>query len=64
MCWAETSASVQWVAIRTERMPSATARLSSAIVPTPGSSSEVGTARSIWAQAASIHSQSVWLPAP
>ncbi len=44
MCWAETSASVQWVATRTERMPSSAARRRSAIVPTPGSNSVVGTA--------------------
>ena len=41
MCWAETSASVQWVATRTDRTPSAWACLSSSMVPMPGSSSVV-----------------------
>ncbi|MEY9995497.1 hypothetical protein ABIE67_007529 [Streptomyces sp. V4I8] len=64
MCWAEMSASVQWVAMRTERTPRAWARSSSAIVPIPGRRRVVSTASSIASAAASIHSQSVWLPGP
>lgn len=64
MCWAEMSASVQWVATRTERTPSAYAVFSSWMVPTPGSSSVVNRARSRTSAAASIHSQSVWEPGP
>lgn len=63
MCCAKTSASVQWVATRTERTPSAYVCLSSLMVPMPGSS-VVRRAFSMWAAAVSIHSQSVWLPGP
>ena len=44
MCWAATSASVQWVAMRTDRTPRSQACLSSWIVPTPGSSKVVSRA--------------------
>lgn len=64
MCWADTSASVQCVATRTERTPSAYARLSSSMVPMPGSRSVVRRALVMCAAAVSIHSQSVWLPGP
>ncbi len=64
MCWADTSASVQWVATRTEVTPSAWARRRSAAVPMPGSSSVVSRARSRTSAAASSHSQSVWAPGP
>ena len=56
MCCAATSASVQWVAIRTERTPSENACLRSVIVPMPGSSSVVSRARVRVAATASIHS--------
>jgi Bacterial low temperature requirement A protein (LtrA) len=59
-----TSASVLWVATRTERTPRECACLSSAMVPMPGSSCVVSTARSTLRAAASIHSQSVLLPGP
>jgi hypothetical protein len=64
MCWIAMSASVACVATRTERTPRPCAFSSSAIVPMPGSSSVVRTAFSITSAAASIHSQSVLLPAP
>lgn len=44
MCWAEMSASVQWVATRTERIPRDWACFRSCTVRMPGSSSGVGTA--------------------
>ena len=64
MCCAATSASVQWVAIRTERTPSENACLRSVIVPMPGSSSVVSRARVSVAATASIHSSLRLLPAP
>jgi hypothetical protein len=64
MCWAEMSASVQWVAIRIDRTPRPYARSSSAMVPMPGSSRVVSTALVMLLAAVSIHSQSVWLPGP
>jgi hypothetical protein len=64
MCWAATSVSVQWVATLTDRTPRLYACLSSAMVPMPGSSSVVSTARLTFWAAASIHSQSVLLPGP
>lgn len=64
MCWAEMSASVQWVAMRTERMPSAWACSRSCTVPMPGSSRVVGIASRTASVTASIHSQSVWAPTP
>ena len=38
-CWTETSASVQWVAIRATDAPASRASRRSSTVPTPGSSS-------------------------
>ena len=64
MCCLATSASVQWVAMRTERTPSEYACWRSSTVPTPGSSREVSTAFSMTDAAASIHSQSVCDPGP
>ncbi len=64
MCWAAMSASVQCVATRTERTPSAYARFRSPIVPMPGSSKVVSRARVIAAATAVIQSPSVWLPGP
>lgn len=64
MCWAEMSASVQWVAMRTERIPRECARLRSLTVPMPGSSRVVGVACRTASVTASIHSQSVWAPTP
>ena len=48
-CWADTSASVQWVAIRATDAPASRACLRSSTVPTPGSSSTA-----IFAEAASV----------
>ncbi|MCY1180091.1 hypothetical protein D9M73_205190 [compost metagenome] len=64
MCCFETSASVQWVAMRTERAPASKAALRSCTVPMPGSSSTVIFACWITSAAASIHSRSVWAPKP
>ncbi len=64
MCWAATSASVQWVAIRTLVTPRSWARSRSSIVPMPGSSKVVSRAFRTVSPAAAIHSQSVWLPGP
>ena len=62
MCWAAMSASVQWVATRTDRTPRAWACLRSWMVPMPGRSRVVRRARVTAAAAASIHCRSVWLP--
>ena len=59
MCWAAMSASVQWVATRTERTPSAWARFRSPVVPMPGSSKVVSRARVTAAATAVIQSASV-----
>ena len=64
MCWAAMSASVAWVATRTERTPRSYARRSSCSVPMPGRSSVVSTASPATSAAAAIHSQSVLLPGP
>ncbi|MGX1272866.1 hypothetical protein RKD18_006060 [Streptomyces phaeoluteigriseus] len=64
MCWAAMSASVQCVATRTERMPSAWACLRSWMVPMPGRRSVVGIAVPVASTTASIHSQSVCAPTP
>ena len=58
------SASVQCVATRTERTPSACARFRSPIVPIPGSSKVVSLARVTAPATAVIQSASVWLPGP
>ena len=62
MCCAAMSASVQCVATRTERTPSAYARFRSAIVPMPGSSSVVEPRLVTTAATAAIQSASAWLP--
>ena len=65
MCWAETSASVQWVATRTERTPRSQARLRSCDrADARAGCSVVRRACVMFAAATSIHSQSVWLPGP
>ena len=64
MCWAEMSASVQWVAIRTLVTPSALAAFRSAMVPMPGSSRVVSFAFVITSAAAAIHSASLAAPWP
>lgn len=61
MCCAETSASVQCVATRTERTPREYARFRS---PMPGNSKVVKRAFSMLSAAASIHSQSEFDPGP
>lgn len=64
MCWAAMSASVQWVATRTERMPIRCACRRSCSVPMPASNSVVGTAWWVTSATASIYSQSVCAPTP
>lgn len=64
MCWAEMSASVQWVAIRTLVTPSARAALRSAMVPMPGTSSVVSRAVVSTSAAAAIQSASLAAPCP
>ena len=64
MCWAEMSASVQCVAIRTLVTPSAFAAFRSAMVPMPGSSSVVSRAVVSTSAAAAIQSASAAAPCP
>ena len=64
MCCAATSASVQWVATRTDVTPSEWACTRSSMVPIPGTRSTVSAALSMIDAASSIHSQSVWAPKP
>ena len=64
MCCAAMSASVQWVATRTERTPRSYARFRSWMVPMPGRRSVVSRAVVRFAAATSSHAQSVWLPGP
>ncbi len=58
MCWAEMSASVQWVATRTAAAPRSSAASSMWIVPIPGSSNTAISAFSVAATAASTRSRS------
>jgi hypothetical protein len=53
-CCTDTSASVQWVAIRAIEAPAACAALRSSTVPTPGSSSTAISARVASSTAARI----------
>ncbi len=64
MCWAEMSASVQWVATRATVAPSACASRSLRSVPIPGSSSTATAAFETAATAASISSSSRWSDSP
>ena len=64
MCCSAMSASVQWVAIRTDWTPRLRARSRSWIVPMPGSSSVVSRQFVRTPATSSSHSQSVCAPKP
>ena len=59
MCCFAMSASVEWVAMRTDAAPASRAASRSSTVPMPGSNSTVIFARVTLSTAASIHSRSV-----